>query len=366
MQRKEPVNTQSLPYFPNLDGLRFFGFLIVFCSHGFIGTTGLFTQFNYRAAVGLDLFFVMSAFLITHILLLEKDRNGTISLRRFFYRRSLRVWPLYFAMVFAGFGFHAFWSSIGHSLEELPPLWTFLTFTMNFWILENGESFLFFMIFLWSVCLEEQFYAVLGVIMRFANRYLVPISCLLIACSIVFRFLYQDEKLQMMYNSLSLGGSFGVGMLTAWAYHRYHAVWSMAYANSRGFWLLVYLLFFLHLIFFSWLYDARPWAFIDRPILWIFMAIIIVGQCLPGKTFLPMGKSEIIRYLGKISYGLYVFHGVFISAFLILPIDFEPLGWYHVVIRPLLILACTILLAAFSYRYFERPFLLWKSRLQGH
>ncbi len=365
MEQTETSNNSALPYFPNLDGLRFFGFLVVFCSHGIIGTTGLFTEFNYRASVGLDMFFVMSAFLITFRLIKEKEQLGTISLRRFFWRRSLRVWPLYFAMVFFGYGLHAYLKHLGQNLEELPPIWTFLTFTMNFWVVENGESFLFFMVILWSVCLEEQFYLLIGFFMRYLERMLLPFSILLIMGSMLFRYTHQKESLQMMYNSISLAGSFGMGIFAAWTYQRFQHTWVSALGNRKTFWIFVYLLFLTNFLLYPVLYDNKPWGYVDRPVLWVFMAVIIVGQCLPIKTFMPMGAYPVFRYLGKISYGLYVFHGAVISAFLMLPFAFEPNGLYHLVFRPILILGVTILVASSSYNYFERPFLRLKARLSG-
>ncbi|MFM7078490.1 MAG: acyltransferase family protein [Bacteroidota bacterium] len=365
MQRSENISSASLPYFPNLDGLRFIGFLIVFFSHGYIGTTGLFTEYNYQAAAGLDLFFVMSAFLITFRLIKEHELHGRIRLRKFVYRRSLRVWPLYFAVVFFGFGVHAILQSVGNDLESLPPLWTFLTFTMNFWIAQHGEAFLFFLVFLWSVCLEEQFYAILGLLIRYVYFLLVPVALVLIIGSVVFRFYHQTESLQLMYNSMSLMGSFGFGMLAAWVFYHYgHSLFN--FLNKHQYiWPMVYSMFFASMFFYNQLYAETAWVYLDRLVIWVFMSLIILGQCAPHKQFLPMGQFASFRYLGKISYGLYVFHGIFILLFLNLPITFEPNGWYHLLFRPLLILGCTIMVSAISYRYFEKPFLQWKSKLSG-
>jgi len=365
MQRSENVQPSSLPYFPNLDGLRFIGFLIVFFSHGYIGTTGLFTEYNYQAAAGLDLFFVMSAFLITYRLIREYEIHGRIGLRKFVYRRSLRVWPLYFAVVFFGFGLHAFLQSDGNDLEPLPPLWTFLTFTMNFWIAQHGEAFLFFLVFLWSVCLEEQFYAVLGLLMRYFYFLLVPAALILIVGSVVFRYYHQTESLQLMYNSMSLMGSFGFGILLAWIYHKHGHSLFKHLDKHHYLWSIVYVLFFANMYFYNQLYADASWSYLDRLVIWVFMSLIILGQCAPNKQFLPMGRFASFRYLGKISYGLYVYHGIFILLFLQLPIVFEPNGWYHLLFRPLLILGCTIMVSAISYQYFEKPFLQWKSKLSG-
>ncbi|MFM8949636.1 MAG: acyltransferase family protein, partial [Bacteroidota bacterium] len=337
MEQAETPNNSALPYFPNLDGLRFISFAIVFFSHGIVGTTGLLEDYNYLAFTGLDFFFVLSAFLITHRLLSEQKVKGKISLKRFIYRRSLRVWPLYFLTVFVGFCLHAYALRSEMSPEPLPPLWTFMTFTVNFWMANHGTSFLFFMVFLWSICLEEQFYSMLGILMRFASKLLVPVCSLMVAVSLWFRFEFQSQSLQLLYNSLSLMGAFGVGSLAAWIGFNFKERICNLFADSGVFWTLFYGGFILNLVFFPIWYNDFPWSLLDRPILWFFMAFVIIGQCLPSKVFIPMGYFSSFRYLGKISYGMYIFHGVFILLLLKAPISFEAGGFYQVFMRPLLI-----------------------------
>jgi peptidoglycan/LPS O-acetylase OafA/YrhL len=365
MRQPNPSEFSAMPYFPNLDGLRFFGFLIVFFSHGYIGTTGLFLDLNYRAAVGLDLFFVMSAFLITYRLIVESEKYGTISLRRFVFRRSLRVWPLYFAVVFLGFTSHYIMQNIVGGLEPLPPLWMFITFTMNFWMAQHGEAFLFFMVFLWSVCLEEQFYVFLGILTKFFERMIVPAALILIVGSIAYRYNFQNNTHQMMYHSVSLMGSFGFGMITAWLFHQSEKKGIHLLFNHRFFWPSIYAIFFANMVFFTSLYGDTFISFLDRPVLWLFMSLIVFGQCLSGRQFLPMGRFGIFRYLGKISYGLYVFHGIFILIFLKIPVEFDSYGLYHLTFRPLLIFGCTVFAASISYHYFEKPFLQLKSKFSS-
>src|SRR5256885_16484920 len=102
-------------YFPNLDGWRFVAFFMVFVSHG----PGLLIQRvrwpSYLAlleipivkmldggAVGVAFFFVLSGFLITYLILHEVEQNGRLDLLRFYARRTLRIWPLYYAVVVIG------------------------------------------------------------------------------------------------------------------------------------------------------------------------------------------------------------------------------------------------------------------------
>ncbi len=99
-------------YFKNLDGLRFFAFLAVFISHAtlFLGYSNLSPAFYsikkyilVNGDVGVSFFFVLSGFLITYLLLKEKDGYGKISLKNFYIRRILRIWPVYFTTILVGF-----------------------------------------------------------------------------------------------------------------------------------------------------------------------------------------------------------------------------------------------------------------------
>ena len=97
-------------FFPGLNGLRFFAALFVLITHlelfkhlnGFpdIWNNPLILSFG---SIGVDLFFVLSGFLITYLLLAEKGATGDISLKQFYIRRMLRIWPLYFFIVFLTF-----------------------------------------------------------------------------------------------------------------------------------------------------------------------------------------------------------------------------------------------------------------------
>ncbi len=99
-------------YVPQLDGLRFWAFVFVFIYHLPPATLAL-KQFPILSAVvaalksygwvGVDLYLVLSAFLITTLLIYEREREGRISLNDFYLRRTLRIWPLYYFMLLLGF-----------------------------------------------------------------------------------------------------------------------------------------------------------------------------------------------------------------------------------------------------------------------
>jgi peptidoglycan/LPS O-acetylase OafA/YrhL len=99
-------------YFPELDGLRFVAFMMVFLFHGGVPQPIMSQLIGRRAAAalrenggfGVQLFFILSGYLIATLLLREEARYGRISLRSFWIRRILRIWPLYYLVVAIGFG----------------------------------------------------------------------------------------------------------------------------------------------------------------------------------------------------------------------------------------------------------------------
>jgi len=142
-----------------LDTLRSAAILLVFCSHyyGFVSDNATFGVFSVLGWAGVDLFFVLSGYLIGDQILSGIARGRTLSLPAFYKRRLLRTLPNYWVVLALFFLFPAFMGG-----SEPPPLWRFLTFTQNI-LLRPGTAFSH----AWSLCVEEQFYLV------------VPLLCLL-------------------------------------------------------------------------------------------------------------------------------------------------------------------------------------------
>src|SRR5436853_5700667 len=137
--RQEPAGV----YFPGLYGLRFFAAMMVIVSHVelFKDYHGLPNAYASNLAVyelgrmGVTLFFVLSGFLISYLLLAEKQATGTISVGRFYIRRILRIWPLYYLLVAVTFlvlpslGFFSvpkYSALVPASLQYTLPLYVFL------------------------------------------------------------------------------------------------------------------------------------------------------------------------------------------------------------------------------------------------
>jgi peptidoglycan/LPS O-acetylase OafA/YrhL len=206
-------------FFPNLDGLRFFAFFAVFINHamGCLGYNNhspyyifIKKHFLMNGDIGVGFFFVLSGFLITYLLLQEKKDTDSINIKKFYMRRVLRIWPLYFFIVFLCLVIFPLFSNllplnfpIGVNTNKLNP-WFYLTFTGNFDYLYNGISNVMIGV-LWSVSIEEQFYLFWPLVVAFIpNRYLLPTFLSIIIGAIAFRYFYADGRVMIIkYHSLS-------------------------------------------------------------------------------------------------------------------------------------------------------------------
>ena len=152
----------SIDRAPGLDTLRALAILLVFVYHYrvFVSRDVGFGLFSIVGWVGVDLFFVLSGYLIAGQLLAGVARGRALSLPGFYARRGLRTLPLFWVVLAAYFLFPA---AMGG--REPPPLWRFLTFTQNFG-LQPGTAFSH----AWSLCIEEQFYLVLPVLLLVGQR----------------------------------------------------------------------------------------------------------------------------------------------------------------------------------------------------
>jgi peptidoglycan/LPS O-acetylase OafA/YrhL len=177
---EEPDRSSNEPvfYLPQLDALRFFAFLCVFLLHtlpaidvenhpGWWRTAALVGSTMERSGEnGVELFFLLSSYLITELLTREKRKTGDIRLKMFYIRRILRIWPLYYFMVLLGLAIQPL--SPAYRLTESSIL-SFLFFASNWHLMFHG--FIWSPIYpLWTVSTEEQFYLIWPLAMRTLSR----------------------------------------------------------------------------------------------------------------------------------------------------------------------------------------------------
>lgn len=363
----------SKKYFENLDASRFFAFIIVFLAHTFISvsseikSSSIF-QFAYDwgkiGMLGLEYFFVLSSFLISWIILEEKKITNSFNIKNFLIRRTLRVWPLYFLIVLIGLSLSVLANQLNIGLESIPPFKYFGLFIINFYIIDNGTNFLFFLAFLWSISIEEQFYIVWSVVMKYLKINLLWLSISLIIISLVFRAYYINESLQLYFNTVSALGNFGIGGIAAYiAFHK-TPLFERLISIKKNQTILLYFILILSIIFFNQLNHFDFFTVFSRLYFSILFALFIIEQSHGKNRFFNPGKSVILNRLGKISYGLYCFHGVVITILIktLEQFSFIETYWHVFLVYPIIILTLTTLVSHLSFKYFENYFLKLKTK----
>tara|TARA_B110000971_G_scaffold216439_1_gene251456 strand:- start:1169 stop:1867 length:699 start_codon:yes stop_codon:yes gene_type:complete len=214
-------------YSENLDGLQFLCFLSVFFYHSFhtdnelIKSSGLYIFFQKdifgNGNLGVNFFFVLSGFLITYLLIEEKKLNGQIDIKKFWLRRALRIWPLFYFCI--GFGFFIFpilKTAFGQIPNETASLFSYLTFINNFDFIDKVPPDASVLGVLWSVAIEEQFYLVWPIILYLLpiKKYWIPFV-IIIVTSIIYRYFNQSFLLHELH-TLSCIGDMAIGAFGAW------------------------------------------------------------------------------------------------------------------------------------------------------
>ncbi|MCW3085534.1 MAG: hypothetical protein JWP12_2900 [Bacteroidetes bacterium] len=377
---------QTKIFFPHLDGLRFIAFFAVFINHAF----GCLDYINYNGTynfirsryllsgdLGVSLFFVLSGFLITYLLLKEKELNGKINIPHFYLRRILRIWPVYFFVVgLCLFMFPLFANSIpanfpiGVSTKQLNP-WFYATFTGNFDYLYNGITNVLIGI-LWSVSVEEQFYLFWPLLVAFIPRkYLLPVFISVILGSIAFRFWGSQggSALILKYHSLSSMSDLATGAVLAFlcTSERFTAK-----IKNTPRWLII-LMYVLFIIIVP--YRGLTWklgvhyvlaASILPVIISSFFAFFIMEQNYAERSFYKLGNFKFISSLGKYTYGMYCYHMMIfflvLYTFYTFGADVSHPHKFQFILEIVISFVCTILFSKFSYRYIESNFLKLKNR----
>lgn len=357
-------------YFYGLDELRAIAALLVYFHHvelfktregfaPFLGTTfyDAFTRkIGHNSVIA---FFVLSGFLITYLLLKEKEVTGTIKIKDFYMRRIYRIWPLYFLVVFIGFVLMPLLNSTG-----LFAVQKYYTARIN--ALDYG-SLTLFMLFLsnfavryfkpvagaaqsWSVSVEEQFYLIWPNIVKYIKsiKHLMVLIVILLIIKvwgvqfIVSRygtnlFLHGVEVVSIEY--MFVGALAAIFLF----WDKTKEITLKIMGNSYLFALTVIALG-LELYFFK----------IPMLLAFTFAALIL---------HVSIKKIEIkfLKYFGKISFGIYMLHPL--ALYVVFPVAFNfKSNFSFSFVFFVLSFILTIILASLSYKYFEQPILKFKKK----
>lgn len=346
----------SSKHLPGLDGLRALAILPVVWHHA---TPRLLPGIWGKGAVGVDLFFALSGFLITTLLLRERRENGRVRLGAFYVRRSLRIFPLYYAVL----GLYALraWQTQAssevarHFLHQLP---LHATYTAN-WLLDYSVPHPVMFAFSWSICVEEQFYWVWpGALALIGRRW--PAALLMLA-AILVDFLAEHAYLR----SILPDGSLGLRIVTSFATPiGFGSVLALIFDSARGFELARRVLGFrasaplaLALSVYWLTIPATPYVELSLTLAALVGAVALRKD--NGLSWLL--EHPLLRRVGTLSYALYLLH---ITA---LGLVRRALPQYEQSTLVVFALGFPLSLAfaELAHRAIERPFLALRSRFHG-
>lgn len=355
---RSSVATKAInSYRPELDALRFCAFLAVFITHAvppqvvFYRSHGIpevparmMSALVSAGAYGVTLFFMLSAYLITGLLIREVESTGTLRIKWFYVRRILRIWPLYFVALGLAVSFPL-------AAERLPwpNVWPYLVMAGN-WVDLPPQAPGSWMAVLWSVSVEEQFYLLWPLVVGIAaatvaarplKQKVLWIGILLIVAGNIARYLLGEQ----WHNTLVHLDAIGVGVALA-VLPELRLTSGMKTA----------LLFF-----------ALACALVAAPIHGNFLTFRAAAATLgcAAILFAVLAAKGIppapVIYLGRISYGLYVWHQLMLRLVEHAMGD-KMLTVSRFVFALSVSLVVTIAVAALSHRFLELPFLRLKER----
>jgi peptidoglycan/LPS O-acetylase OafA/YrhL len=369
-----PATTRASFYRPELDVLRFVAFFLVLLHHTLpfsaYGTWSpsplaqlLLHRLQLAAGFGLSLFFCLSAYLIATLLLRERDLTGDVSLKDFYIRRVLRIWPLYLAVLLAAF--------VRSRIDGEPH-----ALVLVFFLLLAGNWYSGIYGFatnpitaLWSISVEEQFYLFIPFFAKRGGRKLLGIvagalfALFLITVGILVH-LHARQETSVWTNSFVQFNAFAAGLALALALHRRPS--QNVSRILQGLLLVASGLLLAGASVVLNIREAGPAK--SWPNLATGYAAVSVGSAMCIYAFIarPWNPPSVFVYFGKVSYGLYVFHSttnaitkrMALRWFSSSSIDSIP--YWAAVLAISFLLA--LLMASLSYRFLERPFLRLKDR----
>ncbi len=357
-------------YFPQLDSIRGLDFFFVFLFHtyhpqfnpGFFGR--MFQYFYGNLMLSIDVFFILSSFLLTWLGINEYKATGNFSFINYFIRRALRIWPLYFLLMLFTFTLLPYFSESLKVPVTLPPAGYYLLFISNYYL----EGHVYFLRFLWSLSVEEQFYIVWGLCLVFFQKKLMVCIWIFSGVSIVYTFYAISNQIFHDFHTLTYLLDFAVGIYAAVILQKGHRVVDFFKKISTGqalvFFLSVPVLF---IIIFCLTYispsSSAPWYdLLGRYIFIVYIGLVIIEQMVNERSILRLKTQKFLVYTGKISYGLYCFHGYSLTFGLFM---FNKLNISMPMIFQILVLfIINFIIAAASYRFIESPFLRLKDKLR--
>ena len=310
---------------------------------------------------GVYLFFVLSGFLITFLLLKEKEKNGKILFGKFYLRRIFRIWPLYYLILIISLVAIPLLGNSFEIFKEIPYYFTMVSNAKNYSI-ETISLYLFFLPNLalsmgkimvgitqaWSVGVEEQFYILWPLLILVFSRKRIAIVFSLILISFMLVKFFNVSYIVTLLEIVPFE-YMAIGALGGYLYF-YHKEKVTLYSKSK----LIYLFVLASILF---LLFIRITSNYFQSIILGFLFLVLILISVDDENSIVF-RNKYFSFLGTISYGIYMYHPFVL--FLVFPFANGYLRsneiYYNIYVYAL-VLSLTILFSHLSYKYVESFFI---------
>lgn len=346
-------------YFQSLDGVRFFSIVAVLWHHSFPADT---SGFLLKGFLGVDMFFVLSGFLIVTLLLREKKLHKTIDLRGFYIRRCLRIFPVYFGLLIGLLFIYGFLKEDKQDFNQLLSLMPIYLFFVSNWSLINFPNLEIY----WSLATEEQFYVLWPLLEKiFSRKNVLLFLVIFIFINQLINFGVLDNLITSLYGTedalhLSILDStftpICLGVLLAHILH-YENSYTIfhKFVKSPISPIVIFILLMVFIILAPADISGLPRLCIQLLMMFWLASLVVTEE----HAFKPFMQLVLVKRIGQISYGMYVYHMFAIHIARVIVdrsgIEFD----YSLFIFGTIL---TLVIAELSFRFYEAPILKLKKR----
>lgn len=366
--------TKSI-YFKNLDGLRAIAAFAVVFAHTSYWFSYPDTEFFHLlkrlmsfggagGRLGVVFFFILSGFLITYLMFVEREKTGKLNIIHFYIRRVLRIWPLYFATLMVGFFIYPFivYLQTGTIPYENASFFLYSIFAANFDHIYNGYPTTNMLGVQWSVSVEEQFYLLWPLIFIFFNKR-KTFTILLVV------FILFSEWFSIFKATGTRGGDYHLfacirylsygSLMAVFCFYQLDKVKLFLSKINKITAVLIYIVSLIVMYYqytFIEMYPKYEYMYHIVPV--IFFSYVILEQNYSENSFFKISKIPFLTSLGKVSYGIYLIHMIALNII----IGIFTKNEQFVLLKALGVALLTIALSFLSYNYLEKYFLSLKKR----
>jgi peptidoglycan/LPS O-acetylase OafA/YrhL len=371
--------THQKTYFKNLDAIRFIAAAMVILQHAISPSFEYLPKdtFIYKilmlccdGGLGVSIFFILSGFLITYLLIEEFEITGKIALGKFYMRRVLRIWPLYYMVLLIVFSY-PFIKQLLHTDNPLASnIYYHLSFLSNFDVMHNKqlglENLAGSQSINWSVSVEEQFYLLWPLVFAFSPRKVWGYNMIaLLIFSITFRLINYTDTFILYFHTCAVLVDLVLGALLAYLIHQFIYVKTFFQSTSTYSHSVLLLSIFVLVYFYYDIFDFKYGLALGRLFISFFIACFIAAQAMTqSESFMNLKNLSFASSWGKYTYGIYLIHPIIITAISVIVklLQIPEDSFMSRLFIGIVICLITLIISRLSYKYFEMPFLRLKDR----